>query len=126
MVEYICKKCNYETIYKTHYKRHCLSKKHIKNNNYKNKLTYYKCSQCKYKTTRSDHYDNHIKRHNNVCINTNSGISSNDIINILKVQTKLIEKLINKSNTNNITNNQTIYNYIVNNIKLQNTNLENK
>ena len=27
--EFVCKKCNYETISKPNYKRHCLSKNHL-------------------------------------------------------------------------------------------------
>ncbi|MBA43228.1 MAG: hypothetical protein CMF62_04355 [Magnetococcales bacterium] len=124
MVEYSCKKCNYRTTYKSHYERHCLSKKHIKNNNYQDKLSYYKCYQCKYKTTRKDCYENHIKKHINN-YNTNKNISFEEFKNFqFEMMERLDEKdqkiieLVNKSNTTNITNNnQTVYNYIVNNIK---------
>ncbi len=138
MIEYTCEKCNYRTNIKTHYNRHCKTKKHIKNCNINPiKITYLKCSCCKYKTIRKDLLDRHIKTHNKQ-IETN--ISGNQIIDF---QTKLIDKLIEKSNSANTTlsnsnntatlsnsnntatlsnntintKNQNVYNYIVNNVK---------
>jgi hypothetical protein len=121
MVEFYCKKCNYKTTYKSHYVKQCLTKKHIKNNNYKEKLTYYKCSQCRYKTPRKDYYEKHVKTHdksskNNISFDEFKNFQLEMMERFDKKDQKIIE-LINKSNKPNVTNNQTVYNYIVNNIK---------
>jgi hypothetical protein len=119
MPEYNCIECNYTSNNKTHYDRHCNTKKHIRICNINNsKIKYYKCSLCKYKTPRKDFYDNHIKNH--LKQNNLKKLENPELIDqFIKFQTEMLNKIVEKCNKPAVTNynNQNVYNYIVNNIK---------
>jgi hypothetical protein len=97
MVEYICNKCKYSTNIKTHYTRHCTTKKHKRNIENELKIpqntstypqntsseqrnTIYKCKHCDKEFTRIDN----MNRHSNQC-----KIKNNEIENLKKKIIKL-------------------------------------
>ena len=126
MVDYFCKKCNYKTTYKSHFKRHCLSKLHIKKTNNKKKINKFKCSKCNYNTSREDLFKRHLKIHNydnNISFDEFKNFQLEMFNKINEKDEKIIE-IINKNNSNttinnttNNTKNKNVYNYIVNNVK---------
>lgn len=127
MVVYSCNICNYETTRKDNYNKHCLSKKHIINENKMNKIIVdFKCVNCDnvYKHQAS------LCRHNKKCIVKNiDSKNTEELKELVKVLHKKIENQNNqldelnkqKPNTiniHNIQNIQNIQNNIQNNIQL--------
>ena len=147
MVSYSCSVCNFQTVYKTNYKKHCQTKKHLRNiekhekNNIcceikevntkesvlkPNKSQIYTCNFC-YKTySTNGNLDRHLKN----CKVKKSDLEedyNNDAFKIFEEKLLLLrskKQLVTKSsqniNTNNDTNN--ITNNNTNNITNNNTN----